>query len=125
IYVEDGVTINGSGTVDLRAPVSDWGNHPKPASLSHDRPTIAGLLLYVANAKANSVITLNGNAGTTFRGTIYYPTGDIKLIGNSSNASWLVSVIGNKVTISGNADVNITYNGDLVHAGYPYLSLQE
>ncbi len=123
IYGRDTIDING-GEVNLRAPRSKWIS-TKPASFGYARPTVPGLLFYLDPTSSNATLTLNGNAGTIFRGTVYYPTGEIKINGNESSAQWLVELIGNEITMSGNANINITYNGDNGHAGYPYISFQQ
>jgi len=123
IYGRDTIDING-GEVNLRAPRSKWIS-TKPASFGYARPTVPGLLIYLDPTSSNATLTLNGNAGTIFRGTVYYPTGEIKINGNESSAQWLVELIGNEITMSGNANTNITYNGDNGHAGYPYISFQK
>ncbi|MCE5207860.1 MAG: hypothetical protein LLG42_06045, partial [Chloroflexi bacterium] len=121
------VTINGSGDpgyVQIRAPLgANWTT--KPASFSHTYPTIPGLLLYLDDPDGSSALKINGNSNNDiFRGSIYYPAGDITITGNADNVQWLVEVIGNTVVINGNAETNITYNGDFGHAGYPYISFQ-
>ena len=110
------------GLAYLRAPRSNW-HYTKPASLSHTYPTIPGLLFYLDEAPANATITINGNGDSYFRGTIFYPDGLITINGNSEQVDWFVEVIGYEVSVSGTANTYITYNGDDVHSGFPYISV--
>ncbi|WP_170979561.1 TadG family pilus assembly protein [Roseomonas sp. HF4] len=105
------ISINGGATVQLNAPGVGQGV-PTPA---YD-----GILIYrtpVGGAENGSpAMQINGNADSWLFGGIYAPTSEIEVSGNSiSNApdGWAgldggcTSIVGGRITFSGNATVNI------------------
>ena len=104
IYMEDGGFDRGGNTlVNLNAV-------PPPNSLvdpSHN--DWAGMLLYVDPNNTNP-ITITGTSNTTYSGTIYAPSSLVTLEGTGDSLGVNAQVIGESVKISGNAELNLTYD---------------
>lgn len=100
--INGGVTINGNAEVALSAP----DRLPNPS------PALPGILFYLANGNTNT-IELEGNNTSQYFGMIYAPSGDVVLTGASGvHPTFHTQVIGNNVEVSGNAFIDINYNGD-------------
>ncbi len=94
LYVENGeVRINGNATVDLAAP----GGGP-----------FQGLLIYLP-IENDSMVVLNGNAESKFRGTILAPASLIRITGNDSSYGFHSQIIGYYIEITGDSNVLIKY----------------
>ena len=98
------VTINGSPSINI------WGiNSDNDASLS----AYTGFLMYFApNYSLSSAQTcrLNGNATSSFKGTIYAPYCNVQ-IGGTAGMTMQSQLIGYTVDLSGNPGVVLDYNG--------------
>jgi len=117
IYVLNGGVDVGSNVepIDLRAP--DASPDPSPA--------IAGMLIYVATGNTNAV-QLTGNNTSYYQGTIYAPEGDVQISGgNDTFPTFNTQVVGYNVEITGNATIDINFNGGENYATPPRLDLQE
>jgi hypothetical protein len=94
LVVENGsVHFSGSATIDLGAP----GGGP-----------FQGLLLYLPMTNDGNVV-LNGNADSSFRGTILAPASLIRLAGNDSSYGFHSQIIGLYIEITGDAQLVVKY----------------
>lgn len=94
LVVENGsVHFSGGATVKLGAP----GGGP-----------FQGLLLYLPMSN-NHTVTLNGNADSSFRGTILAPASLIRLAGNDSAYGFHSQIIGLYIEISGDSKMLVKY----------------
>jgi len=94
LYVEHGsVRFNGNATINLGAP----GGGP-----------FQGLLLYLP-MKNDSLVVLNGNADSTFRGTILAPASLIRITGNDSTYGFHSQIIGLTIELTGDSNLVVKY----------------
>lgn len=97
IYIMSGdVTWNGSATLNLDAP--DDGQY-------------AGMLIYQDPANSDRA-TINGNSGSHFTGTMYFPSAEVQINGTGATDGFHSQIIGDTVDMSGTADMSIVYNED-------------
>ena len=68
-----------------------------------------GMLLFVHPSNPDD-ITINGDTGTNYIGTIFAPNSLITLNGNGTTMGVSAQMIGYKIKVTGTADLNITYN---------------
>ncbi|KAF0108805.1 MAG: hypothetical protein FD146_691 [Anaerolineaceae bacterium] len=95
LYFIDGrLHINGGAELNLSAQTT--GDY-------------AGLLIYLPLTNDNTVI-LNGNANSTFTGTILAPASEIQINGTGSSYGFHSQVIGYTIDLIGTADTSIFYN---------------
>ena len=96
------ISINGSGKVDLTAPVSGTDE----ALLFYQDPTVAW------SASNGSIIA--GAANSVYDGILYFPTTDLQYAGNSSSSltgtDGYTMLVGYNVKINGTAQVNADYS---------------
>ena len=89
------VTINGNASVTLNAPKEG---------------TYAGVLFFqdhdTPNA-SNKTANINGGAGTTLNGAIYFPNNEVQWAGNSSLAATCTLIIADTVTFTGDAGLSV------------------
>lgn len=97
-FLDGGFLSTANSTINLTAPVVD-----RP-------PAIRGMLIYAA-VDNTSTFTITGNSDSLYRGTVYIPAGVINSIGNSSMTGLQSQYIAKKVTLSGNTDINIEFDG--------------
>jgi hypothetical protein len=110
IYQATGdITFNGNSLVILRAP-SD--NQP---------PAIKGMLIYMPPSNAGT-ITLTGTSGSSFRGTVYAPFGDID-VGGTADIPFATELVGASVTVHGNARIDITDDAFVNYTRPPLIEL--
>jgi Flp pilus assembly protein TadG len=102
-----GVTING-GTVNLTSPCSSSGG------------SIEGMLFFQDRAilpTSSNASTINGNAGSTFSGAIYFPTTSLSYAG-TTGANMFTLLVSDMLTFTGNSSVGNDYsclsNGSLI-----------
>ncbi len=116
IYVEQGgITINGNvDPLQLSAPQD-----------SNYTPAIQGVLIYLAEGNTSD-INLQGNSNSSFLGLIYAPDGDVDISGtNGTTPTFNTQIIANNVFISGNADLDINFDGPQNYQRPASLNLQE
>lgn len=121
---KDGVTIyiingdfstGGNVTVNLRAPKEGSAGLP---------PALKGVLIYLAKGN-DGVVTVQGNTGSTYRGTVFAPSGAVEVGGGSSVLGNLSSqFIGNTVKFHGTSGMDVEFNEDEVWSRPAYLALQ-
>jgi Putative Flp pilus-assembly TadE/G-like len=94
-YVESGaVSWSGNATIRLDAP---------------DDGEFAGMLLYQSPSNG-STMTVNGNSGSAFTGTIFVPGAEIQVNGTGGSDGFHSQLVGYKVDLSGTADLRVIYN---------------
>lgn len=95
IYIISGdVSWNGGATLNLHADDDgEW----------------AGMLLYQAVGNTERA-TINGNSGSYFTGTMFFPSAEVQINGTGAADGFHSQVIGDTVDMSGTADLNIVYN---------------
>ena len=100
-YVPDGdITFNGGSDVFVHAI----------SSLSDDFPAeFLNYLIYVPPTNEASV-TITGNNGSEFTGTVLAPASHVTLDGSGNTFSLDTQIIGYDMTITGNGNIEITYN---------------
>ncbi len=116
IYVQNGgVDVSGNvDPIDLRAPDAN----PDPS------PAISGMLFYVETG--GNAVQLTGNNNSYYEGMIYAPNGDVTISGgNGTFPTFNTQIVGYNVEITGNATVDINFNGAENYANPPKLDLQE
>jgi hypothetical protein len=110
IYMKSGdISWNGGARINLTAPA--------------EGEPYQGLLIFrdivdpsVGN-HGECTVTLNGNADSTYQGTIYAPSCDINLLGTGASDGWHSQIIGYTVEIGGDKDLFIYYVEDEVYTG--------
>lgn len=101
------IRINAQSTTTLTGPAS---------SLVPGYPEAKGLVLYrdgrATNNGSQNEAHLNGGAGMRIVGSIYLPTSDVQVNGNSgTNYSTCMSIIGYYLSFSGNSDTTVDVSG--------------
>jgi hypothetical protein len=116
IFLRTGSFITtGNGTVDLSAPPLA----PDPY------PALPGILVYMARGNTG-VARLRGNSASEYLGVVLAPDGRIDLAGTEDvNKTFHTQLIGHDVEISGNALVDINYQGGENYQFPTMLSLNE
>jgi hypothetical protein len=100
-FIPDGdVTFNGGATTHLHAISSLYGNFPE---------RFLNYLIYIPPTNEAN-ITITGNSGSTFTGTILAPASHITLDGSGNTFSLDTQIIGYDNTITGSGRIEITFN---------------
>lgn len=118
IYLQDGgFDLGGNSLVALTAE-DDSGVLVDPSDNDW-----RGMLVYVDPNNSNPV-TLTGNTGTSYTGTVFAASSDCTINGTGDNIGLLSSqIICNTVKITGTALVNIDYNPDQAYSLPPAIDL--
>jgi hypothetical protein len=87
------LTVTGNGTVDLTAP--SYG-------------TYQGLTM-MSDRNNTSTLSFGGNGSTHFTGTVYALSGTVDLSGNGTDSNVNSRVVANKMSLSGNGTVAVSY----------------
>jgi Flp pilus assembly protein TadG len=105
IYMQDGDFDLGGNTLVNLAAEQNPGVLVDP---SHS--DWKGMLLFVDPSNTND-IKITGTSNSTYTGTIYAPNQDVEINGTGDSLGLLsTQIIANSVKITGNAQLNITYN---------------
>lgn len=90
IYLTNGaqLSLNGSATMNISAATTG---------------PYAGLLFYGDRTMAYASQTINGNATSLFTGAVYFPSQDIRLLGNFSGAGGCMQVIAATIYYTGSS----------------------
>jgi len=100
-FIPDGdVTFNGGSELHLHAISSLYGNFPE---------RFLNYLIYIPPTNEANV-TITGNNGSTFTGTILAPASHITLDGSGNTISLDTQIIGYDNTITGSGYIDITFN---------------
>jgi len=103
IYMGDGgFDLGGNTLVNLSAV------QPPNSLVDPSHNDWAGMLLYVDPNNTNP-IKITGTSNTVYSGTIYAPSSLVTLEGGGTTIGINAQVIGESVKISGNAELNISY----------------
>jgi Putative Flp pilus-assembly TadE/G-like len=101
IFIPKGdVSFNGGATLNLHAVSSLYGDFPE---------RFLNYLIYIPPTNEANV-TITGNSGSTFTGTILAPASHITLDGSGNTFSLDTQIIGYDNTITGSGYINITFN---------------
>ena len=104
IYMRQGnFKLEGTATVELSAPNCE-------TSLCGVPPAIRGILIFVDPTNNNSV-KFSGTPDSYFMGTIYVPSGYIEISGTGDYVTLQTQLIGNRVSVVGNADIILNMDG--------------
>lgn len=107
--------INGNATAHLNAATEATAVNG----------AIPGILIYMADGNQGN-ISLLGNAGSSFTGTIYAPDASIDIGGTSGvNPTYNTQLIGNYVKVHGNALIDINYHTFPPATEKPKLDMME
>jgi len=100
-FVPDGdITFNGGSNLQVHAINSLSDNFPK---------SFLNYLIYIPPSNEANV-TITGNSGSTFTGTILAPASHITLDGSGNTFSMDTQIIGYNTTITGSGHIDITFN---------------
>ena len=100
-FIPDGdVTFNGGSTLTLHAISSLADNFPE---------RFLNYLIYIPPTNEANV-TITGNSGSIYTGTILAPASHITLDGSGNTFSLDTQIIGYDNTITGSGNINITFN---------------
>ncbi len=117
IYMEDGgFDLGGNTLVNLSAV------EPPNSLVDPSHNDWAGMLLYVDPNNTNP-ITITGASNTLYAGTIYAPSSLVTLTGGGTEIGINAQIIGETVKITGNAELNITYDESKLFFLPPALDL--
>lgn len=101
----DDITINGGATININA-ITYWSGSVFDNSWYH-------LLIYV-NPEYETDVTLSGNSGSTYTGTIYVPSAHVTLEGATDHYGGTVKldsqIIADTVKLTGNTDFELHYD---------------
>jgi len=104
IYVEVGdFDLGGNTLVNLSAV------EPPNSQVDPSFNDWAGMLLFVDPNNTNP-IKITGGSNTVYSGTIYAPSSLVTLTGGGTSIGINAQIIGDSVIITGNAELNITYD---------------
>jgi hypothetical protein len=102
-YVPGGdVIFNGGSYINIHAINSTAGGIDS---------RLLNYLIYIPPSNAAN-LTISGNNGSTFTGTILAPTSHITLDGSGNAFDLHTQIIGYNTTITGNGNIDITYDPD-------------
>jgi hypothetical protein len=101
IFVRDGeIKLNGGSTLDMHAisnPIADADTQN---------------YLFVLPDTNDSPVTINGNSGSEFTGTILAPASHVELSGSSLGTAVNSQIIGYSIELTGTGNLTITYNAE-------------
>lgn len=84
--------INGGATLDLSAPESG---------------PLSGMLFYGDRDDVGRTHSINGNAGSSLNGAVYFPSSDLDYSGNFSGSNGCTQLVTRRVTFTGNSSLNV------------------
>lgn len=91
-YPYSGLNLSGNLVLNLSAPTTG---------------TYAGML-FMQNPLNTKAANIVGNAGATLAGNLYFPKNRLNLSGNTGTSIPMGAVIAQKVSVSGNTQLNMT-----------------
>lgn len=113
--IDNGMRINGGSVTGhdvmffVAAGAVSWSGS---ATLRLDAPDdgdFAGMLLYQDPSDTDRV-TLNGTSSSYIQGTIFVPGAEVQLNGTGGADGFHSQIIGNRVDLSGTADLHVVYD---------------
>ena len=89
-YLTNGATLsfNGNATLDLTAPTSG---------------TYAGVLMFGDRTQSYATNTINGNSYSNLTGAIYFPSQDVRFLGNFGGSNGCLQVVASTIYYTGSA----------------------
>ena len=105
-YLTNGaqLSLNGNATMNISAATTG---------------TYSGLLFYGDRTMAYASQTINGNASSLFTGAVYFPSQDIRLLGNFSGAGGCMQVIADTIYYTGSS----TFTTNCVTSGMATITV--
>jgi hypothetical protein len=101
IYVRDGrITLNGGSTLNMNAIADPTA----PLDIQN--------YLFMLPETNDSTITINGNSGSEFTGTILAPSSLITMEGSSGGTAVNSQIIAYSIEMAGTGNLTITYNSE-------------
>lgn len=93
-FLTNGATlaINGGATLNLSAPSSG---------------PLSGLLFYADRDDVGLSHSINGTAGSTLNGAVYFPSSDLNYSGDFSGSYGCTQIVTRRVTFTGNSSLNV------------------
>ena len=117
--------VTGGVYVNLSAPNGDDVDNDGDGTIdetSEDLPAMRGMLIYVAPG-TESNITMSGGATSEYTGTVFAPSSNVDVGGNSDTLKTVrTQIIGKYVKLHGNVTVDIRY---VEEDNYPVLPKME
>ena len=107
-------TINGSATLNLKAPPAGFGGAWEGILFYQDRDT-------VASCSSNCGNKLNGSSSTTFEGVVYFPNQQLEFLGGNSSDYSCLQLVAGSISFSGNS--NMLADNDCTAAGVDPISI--
>lgn len=97
-YLTDGATLsfNGSADIHFSAPTSG---------------TYAGLLFYGDRTQPNATNTVNGDSYSELTGAIYFPSQEVRFLGNYGGVNGCLQVVASTIYYTGSATFNADCSG--------------
>jgi hypothetical protein len=87
-------------------------------------PPLPGILVYMDPSVHAGVVSILGNAASTYQGVIYVPNGSIEAGGTAGQDSPIhAQLVGREVKIHGNAEVRVNFDGGITYNFPPKLEL--
>jgi hypothetical protein len=99
----------------------DWKDRGKATMnlIGRQSGIYKGMVIYVDHGDnltdSGCDVKINGTSDSNFTGTIYAPTCEIILLGDSNSQGWDSQIIGYTIYFSGNSNTYINYNADHNH----------
>ena len=128
VLVSGDFEVNGQTEVILSAPDGDDVDNDGDGivdEISEDYPALRGMLMYVP-AGAESNLQITGGSTSRYTGTIYAPSSNIEVGGDSGLLPTVsTQLIGKYIKLHGNVTIDIRYVGDLNYSLVPKLELQK
>jgi Flp pilus assembly protein TadG len=112
INFDAGATVTGTNvTFFLTGPggaagTYDTNGHPTLNLSAPDAGTYKDILFFRDRRAAQNTIHLNGNAQSTFKGAIYFPTSDVTINGNAGFNATCFQLVARRLTFSGSMEIN-------------------
>jgi hypothetical protein len=112
------------GTVRINAQAEGLLRGPA-GSLIPGHPSAAGLVLYrdvrATNNDPQKEVQLNGGAGMDIFGGVYFPSSDVVVNGRSAMGSSCFSIVGYRLSLSGNSDTTVDVSGCAGFTPFPVI----
>ncbi len=120
--------VNGQTEVKLSAPDGDDLDNDGDGfvdEISEDAPALRGMLIYVPTGTASNV-QITGGSTSYYTGTVYAPSSNIEVGGNSSVLPTVsTQLIGRYIKLHGNVTMDIHYVRELNYSLAPKMELQK
>lgn len=97
-YLTNGATLmfNGNATMNLSAPATG---------------PYAGLLFYGDRSQSYASNTVNGNASSNLTGAVYFPSQDVRFLGNFSGSNGCMQVVADTIYYTGSSTFQVDCTG--------------